>query len=130
MSVCTGNNPWYYIGISRKGWGCKNRFNFNATQYIFMKLCLHVPYSVAYTNSCKEIQNFLLLNKKLLYQSLSFFFPISCHSYTGGIQKGTTIYYANTMIHSQSARYSSGDLSWQYLPSLFMKILLLISTYL
>ena len=31
LSVCTGNNPWYYIGISRKGWGCKNRFNFNAT---------------------------------------------------------------------------------------------------
>ena len=24
LSVCTGNNPWYYIGISRKGWGCKN----------------------------------------------------------------------------------------------------------
>ena len=31
LSVCTGNNPWYYINISRKGWGCKNRFNFNAT---------------------------------------------------------------------------------------------------
>ena len=38
LSACTGNNPWYYIGILRKSEGggggggggrAKNRFNFN-----------------------------------------------------------------------------------------------------
>ena len=91
LSVCTGNNSWYYIGVSRKsegggGRGAKNRFNFNTTKYIFMKLFLHVPYSVAYTNSCEEIQNFLAFKLKVTLSIIIIVFPISRNSYIGGIQ--------------------------------------------
>ena len=90
---------FYYI-LLRKSGGQKNYLISLLLNKVFMNLCLYL--SVAFTNSSKEIQNFLCLNKKLLYQLLPFFASVLCHFYTGGNHNGTTAIVASILRPKQN----------------------------